>query len=126
MGDVIKTLDVENGDLFFTTNGQRRNLAGFTGRIEISEDRIYVPIMNVPHKGLKNIHAAIILCGDLRYRMDIKPDTIHSGNVYSATGMVNGSKLIFDGLRFEDSDPIANELIFEITDYRLIESLLRR
>jgi len=41
-----------------------------------------------------------------------------------ATGDVECEALHFAGLRFEDSDPLRNELTFEITDLELIQKLL--
>lgn len=76
-------------------------------------------------KGVKKIYASFILCNDVVYCSD---DEFNSGKVYEATGDVQGEtsceRLIFSGLRFEDSDPVSGSITFEITDLELIRKML--
>lgn len=125
MERLIKTLPCEHGDLFVTTAGRRLPLAKFNGRIEIFEHTNMVPILNTVQKGIKTIHASVMICGDLEYQREDPGKLIHSGNVYDATADVVGELITFAGMSFEDSDPIENELTFNITDLELVKKLLK-
>lgn len=126
MNRLIKTLSVKNGKLFVIAAGQRLPLAGFSGRIEIIERTALVPVLGTVQKGTKTIYASFIVCGNLEYQRQMERDFIHSGKVYEAHGDVEGEVLHFAGMRFEDSDPLNNELMFEITDLELIQKMLAR
>ena len=125
MKRLIKTLPCEYGELFVTTAGQRLSLAKFNGRIEIFEHTTMVPILNTLQKGIKTIHASVMICGDLEYQREAPDKLIHSGNVFDATADVEGERITFAGMSFEDSDPIVNELTFNITDLELVKKLLK-
>ena len=124
MKRIIKTLPCEDGRLFATSAGERREFAQFSGRVEITEHTALVPILGQIHKGTKRIYASFIVCEDVAYTRQIEESFIHSGKVYDATADVAGRQLTFAGLHFTDSDPIRNELTFEITDVELIQKLL--
>lgn len=119
----IKTIPAESGELYVISAGSRFELARFTGRVEVIEHTTLVPILGKVEKGTKKIYASFIVCGDIEYQREMPEDFIHSGKVYEAAADVNGERLWFSGLRFEDSDPLTNELIFEITDMELIRKL---
>lgn len=125
MNMIIKTLPVIDGELFVISAGQRLPLARFSGRIEITENTKFVPILGTVQKGIKTIYASFIVCGDLEYQRETDVNKIHSGKVFEALADVEGERLEFAGLRFEDSDPLKNELVFEITDLELIQKLLK-
>ncbi len=125
MDTIIKTLTAADSSLSVTAAGRRSELASFTGRIEITEHTSYVPLLGALHKGMKSIHASFITCGNIDYKMPVNENTIHAGRVFDAKATVSGERLRFSGLKFIDSDPIENELVFELTDYELIEKLLK-
>lgn len=122
---IIKTLGIENSRLNVITAGIRMPIADFSGRIEIYEKQKDVSILGRHCKGEKKIYASFILCDNIEYCSD---DEIHSGKVYESVGDVQGErsceKLIFSGLRFEDSDPVTGNITFEITDLELIRKML--
>ncbi len=122
---LIKTLPCECGELYATSAGQRRLLARFNGRIEIIEHTTLVPMLGTVQKGTKTIYASFMLCGNLEYQREADYQSIHSGKVYDAIADVEGERLSFAGMRFEDSDPINNELVFNITDLELIQKMLK-
>lgn len=125
MNKVIKTIPATDGELYVISAGQRLPLAHFSGRVEITENTSLIPILGTVQKGAKKICASFIVCGDLEYQMKIDNDGIHSGKVYEAVADVNNKRINFAGLRFEDSDPLKNELVFEITDLELIREFMR-
>ena len=125
MKKLIKTLSAIDGDIYVTSKGSRRLLASFTGRIEIYEKQILIPIFGKVEKGIKSIYASFIVADNVDYHIDIDENTIHSGKVYEATAFVENEKLYFAGLIFHDFDPISNELTFEIRDRELIEKLTK-
>ncbi len=53
-------------------------------------------------------------------------DVVDSGKVFEAQAVVSDERFAFAGLRFEDSDPLENELVFEIPDLELIQKLLKK
>jgi len=122
---LIKILPCERGELYATSAGQRRLLARFNGRIEITEHTTLVPLLGTVQKGTKTIYASFMLCGNLEYQYETDYQSIHSGKVYDATTYVEGERLLFAGMQFEDSDPISNELVFNITDLELVQKLLK-
>lgn len=124
MDRLIKTLTCERGELYVTSAGRRFLLANFKGRIEIFENMRLVPRLGTLQKGTKKIYASIMICGNLEYQREVDDDFIDSGKVFDAVADVEGEKIIFSGMTFEDSDPIENELIFNITDLELIQKLL--
>ncbi|UNI72470.1 MAG: hypothetical protein [Chaetfec virus UA24_244] len=121
---LIKIIPCDNGELYETAGGQRRSLACFNGQIEIKEHTTLIPRLGTVQKGTKSIYASFLMCGDLEYRRETDYQYIHSGKVYDAVADVEGERLSFAGMRFEDSDPIKNELIFRITDLELVQKLL--
>lgn len=124
METVIKTIPAENGELYVTEAGQRRQLAHFCGKVQITEEQKLIPMLGTIQKGIKRIYASFIVCGDMEYQRKIDDSYIHTGKAYDAIADVEGERVCFSGLRFEDSDPIENELIFEITDVELIKKLI--
>lgn len=125
MKTLIKTLNIENAKLNVITAGRRILIAQFTGKIEITEEQSHVSILGRICRGTKKIYASFILCNDVVYCSD---DEFNSGKVYEAVGDVMGEasceRLIFSGLRFEDSDPVSGSVKFEITDLELIRKML--
>lgn len=124
MKTVIKTLPAANGSLFVISAGQRLPLADFSGFVKITEDLRQIPMLGTVQKGLKKIYASFVVCGNLEYHREINEDFINSGKVFEAVADVENERLYFAGLRFEDSDPLKNELIFEVTDLELVKKLL--
>lgn len=124
MSTTIKTLPATNGDLFVISAGQRFQLARFNGKVKIDEKRIFVPVLGTAQKGIKQIYASFVVCGDLEYLLEINETSIHSGKVFEAIADVAGERLNFSGLRFEESDPLTNELTFSVTDLELVQKLL--
>lgn len=126
MSSIIRELPAVGGELFVTRGGNKYRLAEFSGCVEIYEDQYYVPRIGQLRRGPKKIHASFMLCEDIRYLL---PEEICDGRIYSATAMIHGeheiAKLLFDGLRYEDSDPIEGTVTFEIEDLELIERLLK-
>lgn len=124
MKRIIKTIPCDNGALYETSAGQRRQLAQFRGRIEITEHTTLIPLLGTVQRGTKYIRASFIVCEEMDYTCAPENALIHSGKVYDATADAAGTCLTFAGLRFADSDPIRNELSFEVTDMELIQRLL--
>lgn len=125
MTKLIKTLNIQNAQLNVITAGRRIPLAHFSGRIEIIEKQLMVPILGRSCKGEKKIYASFILSEDIDYKTD---NEFNSGKVYEAVGDVLGEtvceQLIFSGLRFEDMDPINGAITLEVTDLELIRKML--
>lgn len=121
----IKTLAVTGGQMNVIKAGRRIPLLQFSGNIEIFETQTSVNILGKLSKGIKKIYASFILCDDIEYSSE---EEIHSLGIYEATAMVQGErtreKLLFAGLRFEDSNPITGGLTFEVTDLELIKKML--
>lgn len=126
MDKVINVIPAANGELFVISAGKRFLLAHFKGRVEIMERTKFVPILGTVQKGTKTIYASFIVCGDLEYQKEIDNGYIHSGKVYDVFADVDSERIHFAGLRFEDSNPLKNELVFEITDLELIQKLSLR
>lgn len=125
MKTLIKTLTVTDGQMNVIKAGRRIPLLQFSGNIEIFETQTAVNILGKLSKGIKKIYASFILCDDIEYSSE---DEIHTLGIYEATAVVQGEqnreKLLFAGLRFEDSDPITGGLTFEVTDSELIKKML--
>ncbi len=47
-----------------------------------------------------------------------------AGKIFEIKASTEGKRLEFVRLRFEDFDPLKNELVFEIPDLELIQKLL--
>lgn len=125
MDKIIKTIPAKNGELFAVSAGQRLPLAHFDGRVEIVETTRLVPILGMVQKGVKTIRASFIVCGDLDYQREEGAAGMHSGMVYEASAEIGPERVWLAGLRFRDSDPIKNELVFEIADLELVQKLIR-
>lgn len=124
MNKLMKSIPAENGELYVTSAGRRQLLAYFDGNIEISERQAYVPILGTVQKGTKRIFASFVICENIDYQTEVSDCFIHSGKVYDAIADVMNEKITFAGLRFMDSDPIKNTLVFEITDLELVKRLI--
>ncbi len=120
----IKVIPADDGELHMTSGGRRHCIARFSGRVEIEEKQKQVTMLGTLQKGTKRISASFIVCGDLDFQSGFSFDSVDSGKVFEAQAGVCGERLSFAGLRFEDSDPLKNELIFEIPDLELIQKLL--
>lgn len=125
MRTLIKTMDVTDGQMSMTKAGRRVPLARFSGRVNIFETQSNVSILGQTAKGVKKIYASFIICNDIDYSSDAEID---SASVYEAVATVQGEhereRLLFAGLRFEDSDPVQGSVTFEVTDLELIRKLL--
>lgn len=120
---LLKTLPLSDGHLSMVSAGRRIPLGAFIGSVEIYEEESHSSILGNPCRGRKRILASFVVCDNF----DLSTE-IHSGNVYEAMGDVQGERRMerfcFAGLRFEDSDPVEEKLIFEITDLELIRKLM--
>lgn len=124
IGETIKVIPANDGELYMTSGGRRYCIARFNGRVEIEEKQTRVAILGTLQKGTKRIFASFVVCGDVDFQRGFGFDCIDSGKVFEAQAIVSGEKLAFAGLRFEDSDPLKNELVFEIPDLELIQKML--
>lgn len=124
IGETIKVIPANDGELYMTSGGRRYCIARFNGRVEIEEKQTRVAILGTLQKGTKRIFASFVVCGDVDFQRGFGFESIDSGKVFEAQAIVNGERLAFAGLRFEDSDPLKNELIFEIPDLELIQKML--
>lgn len=129
MINLIKSIPLNNGELFVTTGGNRYHLASFDGVLEIKEEQSTVPILGRLSNGTKSIRATLMLCDNLHNINSKEYETISSAKVYEAQSSVEvGHDTVpykFSGLKFIDSDPINNTITFEVTDLYLIEKLLK-
>ncbi|MCD8067757.1 MAG: hypothetical protein LUE87_02475 [Lachnospiraceae bacterium] len=125
MDRTIKTIQADNGELYIISAGRRYFAAKFTGYVKITERAPLVPILGTLQKGTKSIYASFVVCDDINYESEQVYGMINSGQVYDAYADIRGNRLEFAGLKFEDSNPQKNELVFQITDLKLIESLLK-
>lgn len=125
MRTLIKTIDVTDGQMSMTKAGRRVPLAQFSGHVNIFETQSNVSILGQTAKGVKRIYASFIICNDIDYSSDAEID---SASVYEAVATVQGEhereRLLFAGLRFEDSDPVQGSVTFEVMDLELIRKLL--
>ena len=122
-GETIKVIPANNGELYMTSGGRRYCIARFSGRVEIEEKQTQVAILGTLQKGTKRIFASFVICGDIDFQNGFEFDSVDSRKVFEAWAVVSGERLSFAGLRFEDSDPLKNELVFEIPDLELIQKL---
>lgn len=123
-GETIKVIPTDDGELYMTSGGRRHCIASFSGRVEIEEKQAQVAILGTMQKGTKRISASFVGCGDVDFQRGFGFDSIDSGKVFKAKASVCGERLAFAGLRFEDSDPLKNELVFGISDLELIQKML--
>ncbi len=123
-GETIKVIPADNGELYMTSGGRRYCIARFSGHVEIEEKQAQVARLGTLQKGTKRIYASFVVCGDMNFQNGFGFDAVDSGKVFEAQAVVSSERLIFAGLRFEDSDPLKNELVFEIPDLELIQKLL--
>ena len=125
MTKLIKTLDIQNASLTVITAGRRLPLAQFAGKIEITEQQSMAPVLGRMCKGIKKIYASFLICNEIDYCSE---EELHTGKVYEAEGIVTGDerseKLLFAGMRFEDTDPVKGTITFEVTDLELIRKML--
>ena len=125
LGGILYPYDVPaEGTLYVISAGQRLMLARFNGKVKITEKTSLVPVLGTVQKGTKRIIASFVVCGDPEYYMNVDNGFINSGKVYEAVADVDGERIYFAGLRFEDSEPLKNELVFEITDLELIRKFM--
>lgn len=124
IGETIKVIPADDGELYMVSGGRRYCIARFNGQVEIEEKQAQVAIPGTLQKGTKRIYASFIVCGDIDFQKGFGFDSVHGGRVFEAQAGVCGERLAFAGLRFEDFDPIQNKLIFEIPDLELIQKLL--
>lgn len=123
-GETIKVIPANDSELYMVSGGRRHCIAGFNGRVEIEERQAQVAILGTLQKGIKRIFASFIICGDIEFQKGFGFASVNSGRVFEIRASVSGERLVFAGLRFEDSDPLKNELIFEIPDLELIQKML--
>ena len=124
MERTIKTLTASDGQLYMTTVGRRYKIADFTGFIEIRERQTRIPVLGRIQNGVKSVFASFVICGDVDFVRGYDYSSILSGRVFDASAFVENEKLVFSGLRYQESDPLTNTLTFEVTDLELIRKLL--
>ncbi len=106
------------------SGGRRYCIARSNGRVEIEEKQVRVARLGTLQKGTKKILASLIICGEIDFQKEFGFDSVDAGKIFEVRAIAGGERLEFVGLRFEDSDPLENELIFEIPDLELIQKLL--
>ncbi len=124
VGETIKVISIKDSELYMVSGGRRHYIARSNGRVEIEEKQVRVARLGTLQKGTKRILASFIICGDIDFQRDFSFDSVDAGKVFEIRASTGGERLEFAGLRFEDSDPLKNELIFEIPDLELIQKLL--
>lgn len=124
IGETIKVIPINNSELYMISGGQRHCIARSDGRVEIEEKQIQIARLGTIQKGIKRILASFIICGNIDFQKGFSFDSVDTGKVFEVRAGVSGERLEFSGLRFEDFDPLKNELVFEIPDLELIQKLL--
>lgn len=124
IGETIKIISIKDSELYMVSGGRRYCIARSSGRVEIEEKQIRVARLGTLQKGTKRILASFIICGEIDFQKDFGFDSVDGGKVFEVRASTGGERLEFVGLRFEDSNPLKNELIFEIPDLELIQKLL--
>ena len=123
-GETIKVIPIRDSELYMISGGRRYCIAKSNGRVEIEEKQIRVARLGTLQKGTKKIWASFVICGDIDFYKDFDFDSVDAGKVFEVRASSGGERLEFSGLRFEDFDPLKNELIFEIPDLALNQKLL--
>ena len=124
IGETIKVIPVNDSELYMVSGGRRYCIAKANGRVQIEEKQTQVAMLGTLQKGTKKILASFIVCGDIDFQKGFSFDSVVTGKVFEVQGSASGERLEFAGLRFEDFDPLKNELILEIPDLELIQKLL--
>lgn len=70
MKTLIKTIHLENGELYGTIHGNRVKVAGCVPRIEVYEESTYISTIGKGYK-VKKKHYKIVLCSDLDFTRPI-------------------------------------------------------
>lgn len=105
-------------------DADRYCIARTDGRVEIEEKQVQIARLGTLQKGIKRILASFIICGDIDFQKGFSFDSVDAGKIFEIKASTGGERLEFVGLRFEDFDPLKNELVFEIPDLELIQKLL--
>lgn len=124
IGETIKVISIKDGELYMISGGCRYCIARTDGRVEIEEKQVQVARLGTLQKGTKRILASFIICGDIDFQKGFSFDSVDAGKIFEIKASTGGERLEFVGLRFEDFDPLRNELVFEIPDLELIQKLL--
>lgn len=124
IGETIKVIPIWDSELYMISGGRRYYIAKSNGRVEIEEKQAQVAILGTMQKGTKRILASFVVCGDMDFQKGFGFDSVDAGKVFEVRASTGGERLEFVGLKFEDSDPLKNELVFEIPDLELIQKLL--
>lgn|GEM_PF-4063054 len=126
MRTLIKTLSVERGKLFITTNGKRLNLKNCRLSIEIYELSKALPIMGVVGYDVKIHHEGLLDCETMDL---INPEHIEPTSQYEIVGDIEKFDYTFE--RFNFSNLTLTELnlprgvfSFEIKDQTTIRKLI--
>ncbi len=124
IGETIKVIPINDSELYMISGGRRYYIAKSNGRVEIEEKQVRIARLGTLQKGVKRILASFIVCGDIDFQKDFSFDSVDAGKVFEVRASVHGERLEIAGLRFEDFDPLKNELTFEIPDLELIQKML--
>ena len=81
IGEIIKVIPANNGELYMTSGGRRYYIARFSGRVEIEEKQAQVAILGTLQKGTKRIFASFVVCGDIDFQSGFGFDSVDSGKV---------------------------------------------
>lgn len=108
MERLLKTIPCERGELFFTVAGQCTLLAHCQPCIEIYERTTQVNAIG--GYGVKRLHAALALCGELGFTRDVNEDFLLSVSAFDLAADIQRKDGIFERFQFRNIRPEEIEL----------------
>lgn len=126
---LLKSLSLEQGELYVTTGGVTTKTARTGGRVEIIEHTDFINTGAAQNAPIREIRGRLVL-SDIEY-IRSNAEKMYDGMCFTVKGGVFNMTdechvlLTFAGLRLVDTDPLKKEMIFSIEDLKLVENLFK-
>ena len=129
MKTLIKTLHIENGELYTVTDGRRILLSVCPLKIELYEIFANTPVLGVVGYEVKVSYNAEVSCNPVEFTRLVDVDFLKTVSRYEIVGAIQKEsgefeRLIFDCIRLARFDLPRGIWAFDVTDDNMIQKLL--
>lgn len=121
MRRLLKTLYLENGELYATIGDNRALLANCETKVEIYEDIHNIKSIGVKGYNAKTRHITLVLCNDMVFTREVNIDLLNKITEFNLLADIQRQDGIFERLTFDNLIPdeldLDGEWSFEVSPY---------
>ena len=106
MKTLKRTINGENGELYYTKDGRRKILAECKPKIEFYEETKNVPMLGGTVCPVKTRYIRLIICGDMEYAREIDENFLRGISSFELSADFERSDGCFETIVFDGLTPV--------------------